>query len=52
MFSQANGTQTVKLPDSTPGLCIITNGASLVVIYKIVVSGPALGSPSARGGDL
>jgi YVTN family beta-propeller protein len=44
---QANGTQIVKLPDSqpTPGTVLYTNGASLVVIYRIVVSGQPLIAP-------
>lgn len=41
---QANGTQTVKLPASS-GTVVYTNGASLVVIYKIVVSGFPLIAP-------
>jgi hypothetical protein len=36
---QANGSQTVKLPDSTGGTVLYTDGASLVVIYKIVTPG-------------
>ncbi|HTS48240.1 MAG TPA: MBG domain-containing protein [Bryobacteraceae bacterium] len=35
---QANGNQTVKLPDSTASV-LYTNGASLVVIYRIFVPG-------------
>ena len=37
---QANGNQTVQLPDAGPkGIGTYTNGASLVVIYRIVVPG-------------
>ncbi len=36
---QANGSQTVKLPDAGTGSGTLTNGASLVVIYKIVIPG-------------
>ena len=42
---QANGTQTVKLPDSTGGTVLYTNGASLVVIYRIVVPGNPVVAP-------
>jgi Legume lectin domain/Bacterial Ig-like domain (group 3)/YDG domain len=38
-IAQANGKQTVKLPDTTGGTVLYTNGASLVVIYKVVTPG-------------
>ena len=41
---QANGPQTVTLPDSTKTV-LYTNGASLVVIYRVVVSGLPLIAP-------
>lgn len=45
---QANGAQTVKLPDSGGGgngNVLFTNGASLVVIYRIVVPGNPKAAP-------
>jgi hypothetical protein len=45
---QVNGTHTVKLPDSGGGgngKVLYTNGASLVVIYRIVVPGNPVAAP-------
>ncbi len=36
---QANGNQTVKLPATPGGTVLYTDGASLVVIYKIIIPG-------------
>lgn len=43
---QANGTHTVKLPDAgVTGTNLLTNGVSLIVIYRIVEPGEPLEAP-------